>query len=54
MIDSQKSFEDLTSKMDFNENVTPDQINELVNILSKITDYFIAVAIRDKRLANQG
>lgn len=45
------SFTNLTNKMNFGENVTENQISDLVNLLSKSTCYFIANAIRDKKTA---
>ncbi|VVC37076.1 Hypothetical protein CINCED_3A022852 [Cinara cedri] len=52
-VDSGARFAALTSTMEFTKDVTDDQINELVNLMSKATDYFILKAIRDKKSANR-
>lgn len=44
-IDSKQVYETLTSTMSFDENVTDEDIDKLIDILSKTTNYFIASAL---------
>lgn len=43
-------FEVLTSTMNFNDSVTDMQIAKLNQILSKLTDYYIATALKNQKL----
>lgn len=47
-IDTKQTFESLTDMMDFDEDVTEEQINKLNDVLSKATDYFIFKALQNK------
>lgn len=49
-VDSKLVFEVLTSTMDFDENVSEEEINKLIQILSKITNYFINSALNNMNL----
>lgn len=48
-IDSTRIYDGLISMMDFDDDVTDEQLNRLVDVLSKTTNYFISTAINVKQ-----
>lgn len=48
-VDSRKMYDALISTMDFDDSVTDEQLDRLVDVLSKTTNYFISVAIYGKQ-----
>lgn len=52
VVDSKPLFDTLTSKMGIEDRVTQEQRSKLVDILSKITDYFISKGLEAKQYIN--
>jgi len=48
-VSSKKVFEVLTNNMDFDDSITDEKIAQLNDILSKVTDYYIATALSQKQ-----
>lgn len=48
--DNRKTFEALTEELNINEHYSDNHVNELIDVLEKITNYFIVKTIENNEI----